>query len=243
MFESEGIEACVATKGIAECIAVLSKCWWVENDEVVFVLDVIEILEGIDSVGFVARVAREVEFDVFISQFDGLSRAIDRVDKIGTTTHGVEREATSVAEHIEHVATTGIMLEKRAVVALVDEEASFLAIEPVGMELESVFESDGFGFIANEVAIDWFYWSLEWHSAFGFVIDVVDSRDDFDKEFGNDVFGIVHTDRVGLNDGCVAIDVDDEAREIVALAMHEAVGIGGVGIGKTEREAHVVGSL
>ena len=67
MFESEGIEACVATKGIAECIAVLSKCWWVENDEVVFVLDVIEILESIDSVGFVARVAREVEFDVFIS--------------------------------------------------------------------------------------------------------------------------------------------------------------------------------
>ena len=48
----------------------LSKCWWVENDEVVFVLDVVEKFESIDSIGFVARVAREVEFDVFVGEFD-----------------------------------------------------------------------------------------------------------------------------------------------------------------------------
>ena len=67
LFESEGIEACVATESIAESIAVLSKCWWVEDDEVVFVFDIIEIFEGIDCVSFVARVAWEVEFDVFVS--------------------------------------------------------------------------------------------------------------------------------------------------------------------------------
>ena len=50
----------------------LSKGRWVEDDEVVFVLDVIEEFEGIDSIGFVARVAREVEFDVFVGEFDGL---------------------------------------------------------------------------------------------------------------------------------------------------------------------------
>ena len=83
----------------------LSKCWWVENDEVVFVLDVVEEFEGIDSIGFVTRVAREVEFDVFVGEFDGFGRTVDRVDEIGTTTHSIERETTCVAEHIEHVAT------------------------------------------------------------------------------------------------------------------------------------------
>ena len=135
------------------------------------------------------------------------------------------------------------MLEKRAVVALVDEEACFLTIEPVGMKLESVFEGDGFGFVANEVAIDWFDWGFEWHGAFGFVVDILHGRDDFDEEFGNDILSVVHAYGVGLNDGCVAIDVDDKAWEIVALAMHEAVGVGVVGLGKTERDAHVVGCL
>ena len=49
----------------------LSKCWWVEDDEVVFVLDIVEEFEGIDCIGFVTRVAREVELDVFVGQFDG----------------------------------------------------------------------------------------------------------------------------------------------------------------------------
>ena len=111
------------------------------------------------------------------------------------------------------------------------------------MEFKSVFEGDSFGFVANEVAVDRFDRSLERHSAFGFVVYVVDSRDDFDEEFGNDILGIVHTYGVGLNDGSVAIDVDDKAREVVAFAMHETVGIGGVGIGKAERKAHVVGSF
>ena len=83
----------------------LSKCWWVEDDKVVFVLDIVEEFEGIDSIGFVTRVAREVELDVFVGEFDGFGRAVDRVDEIGSTTHSIERESACVAEHIEHVAT------------------------------------------------------------------------------------------------------------------------------------------
>ena len=49
----------------------LSKGWWVEDDEVVTVFDVVEEFEGIDCICLVAWVAREVEFDIFISQFDG----------------------------------------------------------------------------------------------------------------------------------------------------------------------------
>ena len=70
MLECEGIEACVAAQGIAESIAVLSKCRWVENDEVVFILDIVEIFEGIDCVGFVARVAWEVEFDILVGKLN-----------------------------------------------------------------------------------------------------------------------------------------------------------------------------
>ena len=83
----------------------LSKGRWVEDDEVVFVLDVIEEFESIDSIGFVTRVAREVEFDVFVGEFDSFGRTVDRVDEIGTTAHSIERETTCVAEHIEYVAT------------------------------------------------------------------------------------------------------------------------------------------
>ena len=134
----------------------------------------------------------------------------------------------------------GIMFEKRAVVALVNKEASFLTIKPIGVEFESVFESDSFGFVANEVSVNRFYGSFEWHGAFGFVIYIIDSRDDFDKEFGDDVFGIVHAYGVSLNYGSVAIDVDDKAWEIVAFAMHKAVGIGVVRLSKAECHAHVV---
>ena len=105
LLEGEGIETCVATEGVADGIAMLSKCWWVENDEVVFVLDVVEEFESIDSIGFVARVAREVEFDVFVGEFDCFGRTVDRVNEIGTTAHSIERETTCVAEHIEYVAT------------------------------------------------------------------------------------------------------------------------------------------
>lgn len=163
------------------------------------------------------------------------------MDEVGTTAHSIERETTCVAEHIEDIATTGIVLEKRTVVALVDKETSFLTIEPVGVELESVFESNSFGFVANEVAVDRFDRCFERHSAFGFVIYVLYGRYDFDEEFGNDIFGIVHTNRVGLDDSSVAIDVDDKTREIVAFAVDEAVGIGVVGLGKMESNAHVVG--
>ena len=115
-----------------------------------------------------------------------------------------------------------------------------MTIKPVGVEFESVFERDSLGFVANEVAVNRFYGSFEWHSAFGFVVYVADSRDDFDKEFGDDVFGIVHAYGMGLNYGSVAIDVDDKAWKIVAFAMHKAVGIGVVRLSKTECHAHIV---
>ena len=35
----------------------------------------------------------------------------------------------------------------------------------------------------------------------------------------------MHTYAVGLHDGCVAVDVDDEAGEVVALAVYKTVGV------------------
>ena len=118
-----------------------------------------------------------------------------------------------------------------------------MTIKPVGVEFESVFERDSLGFVANELAVNRFYGSFEWHSAFGFVIYIIDGRDDFDKEFGDDVFGIVHAYGVSLKYGSVAIDVDNKTWEIVAFAMHKAVGIGVVGLSKAECHAHIVGSF
>ena len=57
-------------------------------------------------------VARLGEFDILVGEVDGLSRAIYRVYQVGPPTHGIERETTGVAEHVQHVAPLGIAFQE-----------------------------------------------------------------------------------------------------------------------------------
>ena len=82
----------------------------VEDDEVVLVVMGIEILERIVAVSLVTAVAGEVQGHIEIGQFDGLGAAVYRVDRLGTAPHGIYRKTARVAEHVEYISATGIVL-------------------------------------------------------------------------------------------------------------------------------------
>lgn len=89
-----------------------------------------------------AIVAGVVEINVGIGQCNGLCRAVDRCHPLSASSHGIDREASGVAEHVEYTATFRIVFEQRSVVALVDKKSCFLSFQPVNAETQSVFGGD-----------------------------------------------------------------------------------------------------
>ena len=153
LFESLLVESGISLQRIMQGTTVLGKGWWVEDDEVVTLPLCIQEFEGILAESLVTWVAREIELHIATGQFDGLGRTIDGMNQLGTTTHGVERESTCVAEHIEHTLTLGVFLKQGTVLALVNEETGLLTTEPVNIEAQTVLNGDIVIATAQEEAI------------------------------------------------------------------------------------------
>ena len=64
------------------------------------------------------------------------------MNQLCPTPHGIERETSGIAEHIEHTLTTSESFEQWTVLALIDEEACLLTTQPVDIELQTVLEGD-----------------------------------------------------------------------------------------------------
>lgn len=123
-----------------------------------------------------------------------------------------------------------------AVVALVDEEARLLALEPVDVELDAVLESNvlcwqsvSFRRRADVAATNEPSFllardgGLKGESRLALVVDVLHKATcSLYKFFGYVLTADVHADAMSLHDGGVAVDVDDETRQTVALAVDEA---------------------
>ena len=88
------------------------------------------------------HVTREIEFYITISEFDGFSTTIDRMHQLSPTPHGIEREATGIAEHIEYTFTTSKSLEQWTVLSLVYEEPRLLSTQPVDIELQPILKGN-----------------------------------------------------------------------------------------------------
>ena len=129
----------------------------VENDEIVVVASLFQILESILAESIMASIAREIHLHVGACQLNRLGRAVNRVNHLCTTSHGIDREAACVAEHVQYVASLGIVLQQRAVLALIHEEARLLSAQPVHSELQSVLLSRTVVSIANNEPILWFH--------------------------------------------------------------------------------------
>lgn len=102
MLESLDVQPCVPLQCIAQCSTVLCKSRRVKDDEVIFVAIFLKELEGILTESPVSGVVWEVHVHISVGQFDGFARTVDRVHDFRTATHGVEREASRVAEHVQH---------------------------------------------------------------------------------------------------------------------------------------------
>ena len=88
--QSLHVQAGISLQGIMQGCTVLGKGWWVQDDEVILLVVVIEILECILADCLMTRIARKVLGDVLIGQLDCLGTAVYGVDSLGITTHGID---------------------------------------------------------------------------------------------------------------------------------------------------------
>ena len=221
--QSFDVEACVAFEGVAQGCAMLGECGRVEHDEVIGLVVGIEELERVLAEGCVTLVAGEVEGDVPVGELDGFCAAVDGVDEFCSATHGVNGEAARVAEHVEDGASFGVGLEQVAVLALVDEEAGLLSFQPVDVEVQAVLHSHVAAHRAVNEAVLVLYVCLKRERCLALVVDVLYlAFGSSHKSLAYLMANEVHTNAVCLHDCGVAIAVDDETGEVVALAVHKA---------------------
>ena len=83
----------------------------IQYNQVVLAVSLFQKLEGILAEGLMAVVAGEVQLHVTVGQFDGLGTAVDGMDECRPTPHGIEREATCIAEHIQYPPALGVFLQ------------------------------------------------------------------------------------------------------------------------------------
>ncbi len=236
------VKTCVALECVVERILMFGESRRVEDDEIVrtFTIfgfsilllavgtcrDAVEKSEGIVLICGVTRVIRKVETDVGIGEVDGFLRRIDRMHKLRTTTHGIERESACVAKHIKHTVTMAVLFEQLTVGTLIDKESGFLSFEPIYMKLESVFNSNIFGAATEQEPVLLSEFGLKRQCCLRLIEDVVDGIGHYGlQSLGYDMAIAMYADGVRLHHCCVPIDIDYEAREVIALAMHKPVSV------------------
>ena len=184
----------------------------------------------------------EVEPNVGVGQGDGPLRGVDRAYFACPARKSIYRKSARVAEGIEDRASSGVAAYQFAVEALVDKEARFLPLFPIDQEFFAVFEH-GAGHssrFAVKVPVHGIQAGLERYGLGTFVVDggnpVAVNRSD---RIGDCQAGVVHAHRVTLNHGGRVVNIDDESRQGVPLAVNQTVAGGVGGIREPERAAHV----
>ena len=110
--ESFDVEFPIALQSVAQGIAVLGKCWRVQNDKVVLVAHAVKVFKGILCIGCMTVVAGKVQFDILVGQVDGFGRAVYGMYQCGIAAHGVNRKTAGIAEHVQHTAAVGIAFQQ-----------------------------------------------------------------------------------------------------------------------------------
>ena len=228
------VQTGIALQGIMQRPTVFGKGRWIEDNQVVLAASLLQIAEGILAVSLMTGIAREVQLDIAVGEFDGLGTTIDGMHKFGPTPHGIKRESTGITEHIQYASALGKALEQQTVVALVDEEAGLLAAEPVDIEQQSVLHrriivAAAIDEITQRAIVgcaDFIVAHLSGQRGFTLIIDMGDTTvHHLDKLAGNGLAAEVHADAMGLHDSRLAIDIDDQSGQHIALAMHKAIGV------------------
>ena len=202
----------------------LGESGWIKNDEIIAVVVTVEIIESIVADGLMALITGEVHSHVELRELNSLCAAVYRMHNLGTASHGIDREASRIAEHVKHALALGIVLKQGAIFTLVNKESCLLAFEPVDMKLQSVLH----GHIVIGVSIKEPVFLMEvflhrqcrltlvehiFYSAFHHL----------EQRLADPVTAVVHAHAVRLNDSGLTVAIDDEPGEIVALSMNEPI--------------------
>ena len=232
------VQTGIALQRIMQRPTVLGKGRRIEDYQVVLVVGALQILESILTEGLMTSVTREIQLYITIRELDGLGTAVDGMNECCPTPHGIERETTRIAEHIEHFLVLGIFLEQGTVLALIDEEARLLATKPVDMEHQPILDGGVIAVATDEEAV--FHLIHKWQGGLALVIDIRNAPlHHLLQLLGNAHTGEMHANAMGLHDCRLSIDIDHQSGQVVALAMNQSVG-GIVGIvGQTNGDAHV----
>ena len=217
---------------------------WVEDDQVVFVFDVLEVLHGIGGRFRKVGLRAEVEFHVFRGQHDGAFRRVHRADLLGAPSHGIDREAPRVAEGVEHRAPLRVAFDQLPVFALVEEEPGFLPLLPVDEKFLAVLRHHVRRMVgaSPQVSVHSTQPGVEGYGLRTFVVDGRDAVAVGSQDRPRNILaGKVHADGVALDDGHRAVDVHHEPRQPVAFAVDEAVAVRVGVVRESERAPYVVG--
>ena len=69
---------------------VLGEGWRIEDNQVVLVASLFQILESILAKSLMTLIAREIQLHIAVGELDSLGTAVDRMDELCSTPHGIE---------------------------------------------------------------------------------------------------------------------------------------------------------
>ena len=183
-----------------------------------------------------------VQGDVAVYHGHSLCGTVYAVHMNRTAAKGVDGESARVAEKIQHVAPAGIAFHKGAVLALIEEEAGFLAFSPVYEELVTVLQNGSLPRLEAgslpEITIHQFQASLEWRCSAAFVVDGLQLLSiNLLESFADLALGAEHAHGMRLENAYAVIIVYYQAGQAVTFAMYQAIAVGEGGISQADRLA------
>ncbi len=226
----------------------LGKSRRVENNEVVFVLNISHIGESLLCKRLVRCALGEIAGDIAAHQVDSLLAHVHGMHQPCASAEGINGKSAGVAEHIEDILAACIPLEQGTILALVDEKARFLPAQPVDTEGKSILHCPEpvphiGGVAPNEIAdalpVDA---GFEGQSVVGFVVHITDINHLIYNGLRYFLTMKVHADGVRLHHRCVRIDVHHQSGQEIALAMDETISVVG-GSDEPDSLAHLIGCL
>ena len=174
-----------------------------------------------------ASIPREIQFYILVCQVNSLCWTVYRMNKVCSTSHGIERKTSSITEHIQDITSFCISLQQMAVLTLINKETRFLSFQPVYVELQSIFHC----YIFRTSSLDKPILrrqqiSLKRQCCFRLIVNIFNHISHyFWQSIGYFHAIYMHSCRMCLHNSCMIININDQSRQIVPLTMHQTIRI------------------
>ena len=223
--EGAEVDLLVAAAGGRNGVAVLGEGRRVEDNHLETPPGLVVFLEQVEGIAFAkSGIGNRIQLLIPAGGFDSCGRHIDALD-VRATVGDCEREASLIAETIEHVSRR-IAPRGEMVFALVEKRSGFLALGKVADERHAVFLGQNFGRHFAVKHADALFETLE-HTHLGVVaFDDALGREPFHKNIDERAFQTVACLAERLKNEIIAIAIDDHRRQQIRFAIDQAAGVG-----------------